>query len=444
MKTIFTKIISIIKEELFINDPELHTTFVSRQDLVVRITFWLGFSLNLLFLILTWDSEFNPFVIPLTAINILISSVPAYYFLKTNRLEYAKFFVYFPAIILQTVTAYYSLLVNFPYENGELALIGYVGYSIIVFKKPLRIIGVLLNISLFTFIKITKYQLLPISLYELFLELSMSLTVYLILIFLADFYKFDFEKLKDINDKVNDQKLIIESQSEELKALNATKDRLFSIIAHDLRSPLSSLKGVMQLLDNEFISKEEFKQLSKRLQENVDNVHGMLENLLLWSLSQMEGIKPNVKAFDLNFIIDETVILFREVSVQKQIEINVNSKLFLQAMGDEYQVRTVLRNLLNNALKFTPSYGQITIDSIVKGQFVNLKISDSGVGIERNDLALIFSNPKLKTGTAGEKGTGFGLFLCKELIEKNGGSIGVKSEFGKGTTIDILLPVRVN
>jgi signal transduction histidine kinase len=100
--------------------------------------------------------------------------------------------------------------------------------------------------------------------------------------------------------------------------------------------------------------------------------------------------------------------------------------------------------LLNNALKFTPSHGQININSSVKGQFINLKISDSGVGIERNDLAQIFSNPKLKMGTAGEKGTGFGLFLCKELIEKNGGSIDVDSELGKWTTIEISLPLMVN
>jgi signal transduction histidine kinase len=443
MKKLSAKIISSIKSELFIENPELNTAFINRQNLVVRIAFWLGFSVNFIYLTLFWD-DYSVFKVPINGLNILISFIPCYYFLRTKRFKYARFFVYFPAIIFQTISAYYLLLANFPHENAELALIPYIGFPVIVYNKPLNIIGILLNISLFIFIKVVKFNLFPISFFELYLDLSMSLVAYMMMIFLAIFYKYDFKKLKDNNDALNAQKLIIESQTEELKALNATKDRLFSIIAHDLRSPLSSLKGVMQLLDNEFISKEEFKELSKRLQENVDNVHGMLENLLLWSLSQMEGIKPNVKAFDLNFIIDETVILFKEVSVQKQIEINVNTKLFLQAMGDEYQVRTVLRNLLNNALKFTPSYGQITIDSIVKGQFVNLKISDSGVGIERNDLALIFSNPKLKTGTAGEKGTGFGLFLCKELIEKNGGSIGVKSEFGKGTTIDILLPVRVN
>jgi two-component system, sensor histidine kinase and response regulator len=158
-------------------------------------------------------------------------------------------------------------------------------------------------------------------------------------------------------------------------------------------------------------------------------------------LSQMKGIKPNLKPFELNFIIDETVQLFKEISIQKQIGLTTDSGSHFQALGDEYQIRTILRNLLNNALKFTPSHGEIHINSSLKGQFVNLKISDSGVGIKQEDLVTIFSNPTLKVGTAGEKGTGFGLFLCKELIEKNGGSIDVNSEFGRGTTIDILLPI---
>jgi signal transduction histidine kinase len=250
--------------------------------------------------------------------------------------------------------------------------------------------------------------------------------------------------LKGNIKELNLRKQIIEAQSEELQLINSTKNRLFSIIAHDLRSPLSSLKGVMGLIDDESISQQEFKELSKLIAQNVDNLSGMLENLLLWSLSQMEGIKPNIAPVELNFIIDETVLIFNHSSMQKQINLTNNSATNLRALGDEYQIKTVLRNLINNAIKFTPSQGQIDINSTIKGQFVHLKITDSGVGIERNDLVQIFSNPKIKAGTAGEKGTGFGLFLCKELIEKNGGSIEIDSEFGKGTTVDILLPLVVN
>ncbi len=441
METVVHKIISLVKKELFIDDPELHTTFAVRQELIIRVAFWLGFSLNFIYLIITWDSFDTPFKIPINGINILFSFIPCYYFLRTKQFQYAKFFVYFPSIIFQIISAYYLSLANLPYENAELALIPYVGFPVIVYRKYLRVFGVLLNIALYVFIKIKKYQLFAISLFELHLELSMSFAAYVVMIFLAYFYRFDFLKLKENNEKLILQKLLIESQAEELKSLNSTKDRLFSIIAHDLRSPLSSLKGVMQLLDNEFISREEFAQLSKRLQENVDNVHGMLENLLLWSMSQMDGIKPNVKPFDLNFVVEETVTLFKEVFIQKNIDLTNNYDASSQALGDEYQIRTVLRNLLNNAIKFTPKHGSIAIESSIKGHFINLKITDNGIGIDKEDLAQIFSNPKLNMGTAGEKGTGFGLFLCKELIEKNAGSIEVNSEFGKGTSIDILLPM---
>jgi signal transduction histidine kinase len=446
MKTLSAKIIASIKGELFIDNADLHTTFILRQNLVIRIAFWLGFSINFVYMFSIWDNKVINDVTPVSinAFNLLFSYIPCYYFLKTNRLQYAKFFVYFPAIIFQTISSYYLLLANFSYENAELALIPYAGFPIIAYRKYLSFIGVLLSISLFVFIKITRYHLFPISIFEFNLDLAMSFACYVIVIYLAYFYKHDFLKLKENNDILNSQKLIIESQSEELKALNSNKDRLFSIIAHDLRGPLSSLKGVMQLLDNEFISKEEFKQLSKRLQENVDNVHGMLENLLLWSLSQMDGIKPNIKAFDLNFVVDETVVLFKEVFTQKQIDLTSNSDLHFQALGDEYQIRTVLRNILNNAIKFTPENGQILIESKVEKNLIHLKISDTGIGISKEDLPLFFSNPKIKAGTAGEKGTGFGLFLCKELVEKNGGLISVDSEFGKWTTIEISLPLMMN
>jgi signal transduction histidine kinase len=116
----------------------------------------------------------------------------------------------------------------------------------------------------------------------------------------------------------------------------------------------------------------------------------------------------------------------------------------LQAYGDENQIRTVLINLVNNALKFTPQHGKIVIDSKIEAQFIKLKIMDSGIGMEKAELMQIFNNPTIKSGTAGEKGTGFGLFLCKELIEKNGGNIQIESVFGKGTTIILFLPLMVD
>jgi signal transduction histidine kinase len=170
----------------------------------------------------------------------------------------------------------------------------------------------------------------------------------------------------------------------------------------------------------------------------------MLENLLYWSLSQLEELKPNFRPFDLDFIVDEILSIFKENAIQKQIFLTKHSAKNLQAYGDEYQIKTIIINLVNNALKFTPRHGKIIIDSNIEGQFIKLKIMDSGIGMEKSELMQIFNNPTIKSGTAGEKGTGFGLFLCKELIEKNGGKIEIESVIGKGTTIILSLPLMVN
>ena len=435
----FTKLLEEIFSEHGQMQPE---NFEVRKILAVKIIFWLTFPPNLVVFIINLIDK--PHELPFAGLKILLSCLPSYYFLKKNNLNYAMFFAYFPVIFLQTVAAYITMSWNLSYINPELALIPYIATSMIFYEKSLRLIGILVNMGLFLFIKIIRFQRFPKTYYEFYIDLLIASFTYFSIIFLAYFYKEDYIKLNIKNSELNFQKVIIETQSEELKTINSTKDRLFSIIAHDLRGPLSSLKGIMYLLDNEYISKEEFNELFARLKQNVDNVHGMLENLLLWSLSQMDGIKPNIKPFDLGFVVDETVILFKEVFTQKNINLISNSSIDCKALGDEYQIRTVLRNILNNAIKFTPENGQILIESKVEQEFINLKISDTGIGVSKEELPSFFSNPTLKAGTAGEKGTGFGLALCKELVEKNGGVISVDSEFGEWTTIEITLPLMMN
>ena len=323
-------------------------------------------------------------------------------------------------------------------------MIAYAAIPIVCYKLPYNIIGIVINYLLFVFVKIVKYPLHLYTLNEFINEILMVTCIYVAIFLVAYFFEIDYKILKENIKELNLQKQVIESQAEELKIVNSTKNRLFSIISHDLRSPLASLKNVIQLVENEHISEQEFKELSNHIKQNVDNLSGMLENLLFWSLSQLEEIKPNLRPFDLDLIVDETLSTFKENAIQKQIYLTNLSANNLQAYGDEYQIRTVLINLVNNALKFTPQHGKIVIDSSIDGQFITLKIMDSGIGIEKDELMQIFSNPTIKSGTAGEKGTGFGLFLCKELIEKNGGNIEIESVIGKGTTIILLLPLMVN
>lgn len=231
----------------------------------------------------------------------------------------------------------------------------------------------------------------------------------------------------------------IEQQKTELTQLNKTKDKLFSIIAHDLREPMASFKGLLQLIEEEALSQQEFRELSKSLKQNVDNIHAMLENLLLWSLSQMNGIKPYFRKLDVSDSLNATVSFFRNVAKQKQIELKTDIQENLVAFADENQMQTVFRNLLNNAIKFTPQNGVVEIISEQNENQILLKVIDSGKGMCQDELNNLFTKPKLKRGTAGEKGTGLGLILCKELIEQNKGEISVSSAVGRGTSFEIRL-----
>ena len=284
--------------------------------------------------------------------------------------------------------------------------------------------------------------------------LPFTIACFLALIFVK-YSKSFFQKEAEVKALELEKQVTLEKQNEtlakqvgeqtaELQNLNNTKDRLFSIIGHDLRSPIASLKGIIELIDNQELSRQEFQDLLKHLQKNVDNVYVMLENLLQWSLSQMKGFKPNLKGFEVNKMIDETIELFREIAQQKQIDLRCDIPKNLVIFADENHVQTILRNILNNAIKFTPQKGQIAVSGEILHNFVALKISDSGVGIEKEDLPTIFSKPRLKTGTSGEKSTGIGLILCRELIEQNRGQITVENNYDCGTTFSIVLNSRQN
>jgi len=233
----------------------------------------------------------------------------------------------------------------------------------------------------------------------------------------------------------------IEQQKLELSQLNTTKDRLFSIIAHDLRGPITTFKGILSLLGDDSLSQKEFIDLSKPLNQSVDNLHAMLDNLLLWSFSQMNGLKPQMKTLKVGEFLNEAINLVQEIAKGKNIDIQREISAGLTIFADENNMSTIVGNLINNALKFTAQHGKILIKAYQQNNWVKLEIIDSGVGIKPEELSTLFSFPKLKTGTAGEKGTGLGLILCNELIEQNGGKISVASEYGNGTSFTITLPV---
>ncbi len=254
-------------------------------------------------------------------------------------------------------------------------------------------------------------------------------------------------KIKDLTQK-------LQSANEELNRANANKDKFFSIIAHDLKGPFQPLLGMSELLA--FMTEEIHPvELRDRIEEagalihrSAKNVYNLLENLLQWSQIQMNRIEYKPDNLDLTRMVQGNIQLLVTNATNKDIMLqnNVSQELFVYV--DENMISTVIRNLISNALKFTPLGGQVTIKAEVRNQpsppnLVEIAVIDTGVGIKEENLNKLFKIEvhHSTVGTAREQGTGLGLIICKEMVEKNGGKIWVESEFGKGTTIKFTVPL---
>jgi signal transduction histidine kinase len=233
----------------------------------------------------------------------------------------------------------------------------------------------------------------------------------------------------------------IEKQAQLLRNMNLTKDKLFSIISHDLRSPLASLRGLMDILREDRLSHEDFRAISIKLGRNLESVQNDLDNLLFWAQSQLKGLQSNPTSLRVYPIIEEKIRLFGEIARQKEITIRNEVNEQLAIIADKDHVGLVIRNLLANAIKFNRQAGSIVIHEKNVGNRVEISVSDTGVGMTPGAVGKLFDVDThfTKPGTKQEAGAGIGLLLSKEFIEKNGGSIWATSEPGKGTSFTFSL-----
>jgi signal transduction histidine kinase/predicted negative regulator of RcsB-dependent stress response len=232
----------------------------------------------------------------------------------------------------------------------------------------------------------------------------------------------------------------IKKRSVELAQLNEVKDKFFSIISHDLRSPMNALSGVLNLLQNENLRPEEFKKLTQELRVQFNHTKALINNLLDWALLQMDKLKIQPEKIDLKKLVDENFKMLssmhlKETTLKNQIEEGTI------AFADLNMINLVIRNLLMNGIKFTETGGVITAWAEEKNNQYVISIQDNGVGISPDVQKILFEKTSgySTRGTANEKGTGLGLILCKEFIEKNGGKIWLVSELGKGSTFSFTL-----
>ncbi len=235
---------------------------------------------------------------------------------------------------------------------------------------------------------------------------------------------------------------LIEQQTQQLIKLNATKDKLFSIIGHDLRGPLNSLRGMMHLLNKSVITQEEFIEFSKKIKTNVDFVYTDLENLLSWAQAQQKGLITAFGSVQLRQVVQDKVNLLQEAIQAKQLHVQIDIKPEINVIADKNQLDLILRNLISNAIKFSYAGGHIQIAAHTDSENkVQIAVTDTGTGMEPSDVDNLVTNNFhfSKPGTHNEKGMGLGLLLVKEFVELNKGKLAIQSKPGAGSTFSFSL-----
>lgn len=233
----------------------------------------------------------------------------------------------------------------------------------------------------------------------------------------------------------------LKKKERQLAELNHTKNKLFSIIAHDIRAPIGSLQGLLELWEEGMIEPEEFGEMAGHLKKSVSELAFMLENLLHWARGQLDGFSTQLETIDLTKIIQEKLRLFKTIAAEKDITIQYKGPEKAEVQVDSNQCRLILRNLLSNAIKFSRNGGTVTIRVNKVGTAWECSVEDSGEGMSEEQIQQILRREVSSSkGTAGEVGTGLGLVLVQEMVANNGGSFGIESESGVRSRFWLRLP----
>ena len=241
-------------------------------------------------------------------------------------------------------------------------------------------------------------------------------------------------------------KRMIVQQNEELKRTISNRDKMYSVIAHDLRSPMASIRMVLNLVVNvvskDVVGDEIFGLLDKANRESED-VHDLLDNLLKWTKSQTGRLNVVTQDLELNDIVPGVVDIFNVIAEMKDIKLQyIPNEEKMTVVADNDMMKTILRNFLSNAVKFTPDGKGIEVFTSREGDFARVSVRDHGVGIAPDRIDSIFRQGETTYGTGGEEGSGLGLQLCQDFARKNGGDVRVESVLGEGSTFSFTIPLK--
>lgn len=251
------------------------------------------------------------------------------------------------------------------------------------------------------------------------------------------------EKMEERNVHLEN---IVEQQKKELLEVITTNAKFISIIAHDLKNPFNSIRGILEMfrkkLSDNKIDKNEIEMFVNLASDSAQGILNLLENLLVWALSQNEEKSFKPVKINLNHLLVDEIESINTSANQKQIKLHHSIAPNLYVTADLQMVKTILRNLMSNAIKYTNTGGEITINASESNQFVEIGVRDTGIGISSEAQRNMFKTDEFHStaGTQNEKGTGLGLLLCKEFIDIHGGEIQVESEPGQGSKFKFTLP----
>lgn len=254
--------------------------------------------------------------------------------------------------------------------------------------------------------------------------------------------------LEEKNYEIECQKILLaekasqlEEQTRQLTELNAVKNRLFSIIGHDLRTPIYGLRNLFKNVQQYDLPGDEIKLLVPEISQDLQHITGLMENLLQWAKSQMQGNQVNPTEFDLYAVIREVYLQTQIQAQQKHVGVKIPREDNIMVYADKDMISLVLRNLVSNAIKFTDKAGQVTIDIEEQPDCIFVHVRDTGMGISQENLEKILEQQYFSTkGTSNEQGTGLGLMLCRDFVEKNKGRFLIESKVGSGTVCSFSIP----
>lgn len=254
----------------------------------------------------------------------------------------------------------------------------------------------------------------------------------------------NYRELRRVNLLLDEKAKLLEIQASDLSELNILKNKLFSVISHDLKSPLYALRNLFRGFQQYNLPAEEIKQFIPEVVKDLNYTTALMENLLIWVKSQMNINVMHPQILEVSELVKEATDLLRLQAHSKNITVQFRDEHPVYIFADRDMISLVIRNLLSNAIKFTPQQGNINIWLIENGNLVEIFVKDTGIGMEQKVLTRLFENNYYTTkGTANETGTGLGLMLCKDFLTKNGGTLTVCSKPGQGSTFSFTLPRKI-